>query len=162
VPRPEGDGIVDLSRFNYRLWRFARSIDERVGLDADTVDARIYLVVRPPHDEQRKWVEGIGQQGGRIGIVEVEIDTAMVDFALFVATHELLHTLGASEKYDDLGRVLVPDGLADPDRTPRYPQDRAEVMARLRAVDEGQGAVPESLDELGVGPFTAREIGWSK
>jgi len=92
--------------------------------------------------------------------VEVELDRSMVDFALFVATHELMHTLGATEKYDAAGHVLVPAGLADPDQEPRYPQGRAEIMARSRAVAEGSEVPPESLDELAIGLATAREIGW--
>jgi hypothetical protein len=45
---------------------------------------------------------------------------------------------------------------------PRYPQPQAEVMARLRVVAPGQEVLPQSLEELGVGPATAREIGWLK
>ena len=160
VPRPPGTGYWDLAGFNYQLWRFARAIDAGAGVDSSTVDARIYLVVRRPRDQAHPWVEGLGQEGGRIGIVEVEINSSMVDFALFVATHELMHTLGASEKYDAAGHVLVPSGLADPDQEPRYPQQRAELMARFRAVSESSEVPPESLDELAIGPTTAREIGW--
>jgi hypothetical protein len=96
-----------------------------------------------------------------VGLVEVELDATMVDFALFVAAHELLHTLGATDRYDDAGEPLVPEGLADPDLEPRYPQHATEVMARHRAVAPGRSKPPESLDELVVGDTTAREIGWS-
>jgi len=93
-------------------------------------------------------------------VVEVELDDSMADFALFVATHELFHTLGATDKYDASGQTLIPDGLAEPDRVPRLPQAFAEVMARNRPVEPGVEVPPESLDELSVGPATAREVGW--
>jgi hypothetical protein len=105
------------------------------------------------------FVEGVSQQGGWVGIVEVELDESMVDFALFVATHELLHTLGASDKYDANG-TIVPDGLAEPDRSPLYPQRFVEVMARHRPIAPGHEVPPDSLTELRVGAVTAREIGW--
>jgi hypothetical protein len=56
--------------------------------------------------------------------------------------------------------VLVPDGLAEPALEPRYPQRFAEIMARERPLSETSEARLVSLDELGVGPATAREIGW--
>jgi hypothetical protein len=86
----------------------------------------------------------------------------MVDFTLFVVAHELFHTLGATDKYDASGRTLVPKGLAEPDRLPRYPQIFVEVMARNRPVSSDEEKVPESLDELAVGPTTAKEIGWTR
>jgi hypothetical protein len=105
-------------------------------------------------------VEGEGQQGGRLGAVEVDLDGSMVDFALFVAAHELFHTLGATDKYDASGRTLMPAGLASPMLRPLFPQPCAEVMARNRPVGPGSEQPPDRLDELGVGPLTAREVGW--
>lgn len=107
-------------------------------------------------------VEGESEEGGRVGVVDVELDDSMADFALFVATHELFHTLGATDKYDEAGRTLLPAGLAEPSRVPLLPQAYAEVMARNRPVGPGLEVPPESLDELAVGPATAREIGWTR
>jgi len=100
------------------------------------------------------------EQEGRIGIVDVELDASMVDLTLFVVAHELMHTLGASDKYDANGRTIVPDGLVEPDRTPLYPQRSAVVMARNRPVSASAEATPETLDELAVGSSTAKELGW--
>ena len=105
--------------------------------------------------------EGQSEQGGRVGIAQCELDDEMADFALFVAAHELFHTLSATDKYDASGRTLIPDGLADPARVPRFPQEYAELMARNRPLDAVNEAPPTSLAELRVGPLTAAEIGWS-
>jgi hypothetical protein len=83
-----------------------------------------------------------------------------VDTALIVAAHELFHTVGAHDHYGPDGRALVPSGLAEPSRTPLYPQRSVEVMARNRPVSATDEARPLSLDELAVGETTAREIGW--
>lgn len=159
-PSPAGDALSDLARHAWDSWQYFRDVDQRAGVEWRAADSRIYLVLRPPESEARKSVEGQSEQGGRVGSVEVELDASMVDFALFVATHELFHTLGASDKYDAVGRARVPDGLPAPQQVPLYPQLSAEVMARNVALGPNTGRPPETLAELSVGAATAREIGW--
>lgn len=159
-PSPAGDGILDLVSYTYEAWRYFRDVDARADVPGRGFDSRVYLVVRPPADARRRFVEGQSEEGGTIGSVDVELDESMVDFALFVATHELLHTLGATDKYDASGRARVPDGLADPARSPLFPQSHAEVMARNVVLGPRDERPPESLDELRIGQATAREIGW--
>lgn len=78
-----------------------------------------------------------------------------------VIAHELLHTLGATDKYDAASLApRFPDGYAEPDRVPRYPQPLAEIMAGRRAVSAREAQMPASLDEVVVGTATAREIAW--
>jgi len=157
---PDSD-VPSLARHAYELWRWTHAIDEGSGLPTRSFDSRIYLVMRPPHDRGRQWVEGSSESGGRVGLAKVELDVSSVDLALFVATHELLHTLGATDKYDVTGRALIPSGLVEPERTPRFPQRYAEVMARNLVLAPGSERPPESIAELGVGITTAREIGWA-
>lgn len=144
-----------------RQWSYLSAIDAQVGLDPEPYDSRIYVVARPPASESVQFVEGYSQQGGRVGIVEVELNEEMVDLVLSVAAHELFHTLGAEDKYDDAGRTLIPGGLAEPERSPQLPQRYVEVMARNRPVSESRELVLEHLDDLRVGPLTAAEIGWT-
>ncbi len=77
-----------------------------------------------------------------------------------VIAHELLHTLGATDKYgaDDMPRW--PDGYGDPAQQPRLPQRRAELMAGRRAISEHVAETPESLATVVIGDATAREIRW--
>lgn len=159
-PTTSGDGFVAAAEHAWAMWRWTARVDRRAHLDSRAYDSRIYVAARPPASEEREMVEGESEEGGRLGVVEVELDDSMADFALFVATHELFHTLGATDKYDASGQTLIPDGLAEPDRVPRLPQAFAEVMARNRPVEPGVEVPPESLDELSVGPATAREVGW--
>ncbi len=152
--------VLDLIRFNYELWRFSHAVDALANVRPSSFDSRVYLVVREPASAGHQFVEGLSQSGGRIGAVSVEFDKDMVDFTLFVAVHELLHTLGASDKYTPQGAVMVPDGLGEPTLEPRYPQHYAEVMARHVALTATADAPPDSLDQLRIGEATAREIGW--
>ncbi|HTA88034.1 MAG TPA: hypothetical protein VK745_00610 [Polyangiaceae bacterium] len=157
---PDGS-IPSLAQHAYDLWRWTHAVDEGSGLPTRDFDSRIYLVVRAPHERGRQWVEGSSELGGRVGVARVELDVSSVDLALFVVSHEFLHTLGASDKYDATGNALVPDGLVEPDRVPRYPQRYAEVMARNLVLGPGNERPPESIAELGVGIATAREINWA-
>jgi hypothetical protein len=159
-PGIDEDGVVASAKHGMDLWQYTRDIDARAAYSPAAFDSRIYVAVRAPASRDRQMIEGDSEEGGRIGTVRVELDASMVDFALFVVSHELLHTLGATDKYDPAGRVVVPDGLAEPDAVPRYPQRFAEVMTRGRPVSASTEEIPASLDELAVGPGTAREIGW--
>jgi hypothetical protein len=154
-------GAAALVTHTYARWRWVSRIDARARLESGAFDVRIYLVARPARGRTQK-IEGDGEQGGRIGVVEVELGDEMADFALFVAAHELLHTLGATDKYDLRLQPILPDGLAEPDLRPLYPQRYAEIMAGRRVVAPGTDAPPASLAELFVGDGTAREIGWRR
>jgi hypothetical protein len=158
-PPPKDGGVLAAARYAWDLRGFTRRVDGAAGFDASLYDSIVYIVARP-RTGPPKMIEGASQFGGRIGVVACEMDGASVDFTLFVATHELFHTLGASDKYGPDRTPLLPDGLADPEKTPLFPQSHAELMAGTRALATGRAMLPTSLDELVVGELTAREIGW--
>lgn len=162
VPPParEDSSAVGLARRAWELMQFTREVDARARVPTRGFDTRLYVVVRPPASGARAFVEGASEQGGRVGVALVELDDEMADFALFVAAHELFHTLGATDKYDASGRTRIPDGLAEPDLVPQLPQRFAELMAENRPLDAVQEVPPSSLAELAVGPRTAAEVGW--
>jgi len=160
APRTVTDGFFGLARHALEVFRFTRDVDARASVPARGFDARLYLVLRAPSSSEQSFVEGASEQGGRVGIALCDLGEDMADFALFVAAHELFHTLSATDKYDASGHTLVPEGLAEPERTPRFPQRYAELMARNRPLDSERELPPLSLDELRVGPYTAQEIGW--
>jgi hypothetical protein len=104
-----------------------------------------------------------GLQKGLAGVVHVFADPAMNGSNNIVIAHELLHTVGASDKYDlATGAPLFPSGYGDRDRVPLYPQERAEIMAGRRALSAREFEMPRSLREVVVGPETAREIRWTR
>ncbi|MBI2395789.1 MAG: hypothetical protein HYV09_39860 [Deltaproteobacteria bacterium] len=159
-PEPAGEGTFDLAKHAWALWRWTARLDEAAALDTGAYDARVYVVLKAPATATRRFVEGASEQGGRIGMLEVDLDASMVDFALFVTTHELLHTIGALDKYGPDGNARIPDGLGDPEAHPLFPQTLAEPMARGRVIAPGREEPPDSLEMLRVGKATAREIGW--
>jgi hypothetical protein len=159
-PQLGGESATEAAKQAAAVWSYLSHVDAEAKIDPALFDERIYVAARPPASTAHEMVEGSSEQDGRVGIVSVELDASMADLTSFVIAHELLHTLGASDKYDATGHALVPGGLAEPDAVPLYPQRYAEVMARNRPVAPGVEKVPATLEELGVGPATAGEIGW--
>ena len=80
-----------------------------------------------------------------------------------VLAHELLHTLTATDKYNlDTTLPTFPDGFAEPDKQPLYPQDLAELMGGRIPINENKAEIPHSLSFTVIGNKTAQEIGWLK
>ena len=102
-----------------------------------------------------------GMQKGLMGVVHTFAVRSMAGSNSIVITHELLHTLGATDKYDPgSGAPLFPAGFAEPDRNPLYPQEKAEIMAGRRALSAQDAQMPTGLSAVVVGPATAAEIRW--
>lgn len=76
-----------------------------------------------------------------------------------LVAHELCHTLGASDKYEE-DHCIFPDGFAEPQKVPLYPQRQAEIMALGVPVSPLAERPVETLRECVVGRRTAEEMGW--
>jgi hypothetical protein len=159
-PALRGRDLWERWQDSRRLSMYLQPLDIAAHVRASAYDSRVYLVAAPAQGAQSPAVEGIAEAGGRVGLVQVELGPDMVDFALTVVAHELLHTVGATDKYDLRGQPVFPDGFAAPEQVPPYPQAFFEVMARGRPLDPQHSAAPDNLDHLRVGEQTAREVGW--
>ncbi len=102
----------------------------------------------------------VGLQGGLIGIINAFADKSYRGSNQVVITHELMHTLGATDKYDAGNMPAHPEGYAEPFRSPLYPQRKAEIMGGRIPLSAGQSKMPEKLSDVVVGSFTAIEINW--
>ncbi len=80
-----------------------------------------------------------------------------------VIAHELLHTFGATDKYDPATNLpLYPEGYAEPNAVPLFPQRRAEIMGGRIPLSRSEAEIPRSLDQTTLGAATAHEINWLK
>ena len=102
----------------------------------------------------------LGLQKGLIGVVHVFASDEQRAQNQIVITHELLHTLGATDKYGASGQPSYPFGYADPYAEPRHPQYQAEIMAGRIPVSADRAEMPKDLGETTIGHLTASEIGW--
>ena len=122
---------------------------------------RLFLLYHDPVPLERA-PDSHGLQKGLVGVVHLFADPDMAGSNSIVIAHELLHTVGASDKYDlRNGRPLFPSGYGDRDQEPLYPQERAEIMAGRRALSSYQSDMPHTLAGVLIGPETAREIRWT-
>jgi len=141
-------------RLRYWAWRVAANDP------LPNPDVQVFATYQAS-DGEHAAPDSTGLQKGLIAVAHLFCGRdAAADNAVVVA-HELLHTLGATDKYDrSTGQPLVPQGLGDPEQSPLYPQASGEIMAGRIATGPSEAAIPASLAEMTVGPQTAREIGW--
>ncbi len=103
----------------------------------------------------------LGLQKGLIGLVHAFALPSQTAQNNVVIAHELLHTVGASDKYDDYGSPMFPVGYANPSRVPLHPQRAAEIMAGRIPISRYDSVMAHSLRSSKIGPTTAAEINWS-
>jgi hypothetical protein len=158
---PPGEGLLDRTLHALALWRASRAAHAAApDFLPGAWDVRIYLVAASAVEDAPRFAEGIGEQGGEVGVVRARFDEASPTLAAAAVFHEAFHCLGASDKYDPAGHARVPEGLVDPELRPRYPQRLAELMVGEVPLAPGVGRLPASVAELAIGPATAVEVGW--
>ena len=102
-------------------------------------------------------------QNGRIGVVHLFASSDKTANNNVVIAHESLHGFGASDKYDlATGQPIYPIGYAEPNKSPRYPQTHAELMAMHFPTSPTTHVMARTLVETVIGQVTAIEIGWQK
>ena len=122
---------------------------------------RVFVVYHDPAVSETV-PHSLGMQNGLIGVVHAFADGRMAGSNNIVIGHETLHTVGATDKYDlETGVPIYPGGYGEPDRSPRFPQRVAEIMAGQRPLSDHEQEMPDSLRDVVVGAQTAREIGWT-
>jgi len=140
-------------RARYYAWRVA---------DDSLADIEVFVLY---HDPARTAAvpHSLGLQKGLFGIVHAYADPAADATNDVVIAHEVMHALGASDKYDPVSSLpLFPQGYAEPGAEPLYPQPAAEIMAGRIALDADKASMPGSLADVVVGPETAAEVSWTR
>ncbi len=145
--------IIWSLELRYWVWRVS-------GHAREPEDIRVFVLYRDPALSPRV-PDSLGLEKGLIGVVYAFADPAMTGANDVVIAHEMLHTLGATDKYDPTTDApRFPDGFGDPAQVPLYPQASAELMAGRRARGPDRGEQVDDLGEVVIGPATAREIRW--
>jgi hypothetical protein len=103
----------------------------------------------------------VGLQRGLSAVVHLFASRSQESQNRIIIAHELLHTFGAADAYDPAtGLPQYPQGFADPQLEPLYPQEQAEIMAGRMSLSATESRLPDGLEEERVGPVTAKAIGW--
>ncbi len=156
LPNEDSGLNVALWSLKMRWWVW------RNGSQGDLVGDDIKMFVIYQKDNPFAPLErSVGIKNGSYGVVNAVASAREAAHNRVVIAHEILHILGAGDKYElNTGQPFAPDGLADPDQSPLYPQVHAEIMGGRIAVSDNRWLYPESLDFCVIGDKTAAEIGW--
>lgn len=158
-PMPERPSVLNNVLWSLRLrwwaWRHTPSA-------SIPPTVRMYLLYFNPQDTDLV-PDSVGLKQGLVSIVNLYASRRQAGSNRVVMTHELLHTFGATDKYDYANNQPVfPFGYGEPEKNPRYPQHFAEIMGGRVALSPTEARIPVSLSETLIGPATAIEIGWNK
>ena len=137
-----------------RWWAFRHN-----NYDGPNPDIRIFVLYYDPANNDAL-AHSLGLEKGLIGVVNAYADKSYNGSNDVVIMHEILHTLGATDKYNGNGEPQYPDGYGDPKQKPRYPQKYAEIMSGRIAESATKSKMAMGLYEVVVGDKTAREINW--
>ncbi|MCH9672191.1 MAG: hypothetical protein K0U93_12150 [Gammaproteobacteria bacterium] len=140
-------------KLRYWAWRMEGEHDGPSNLQMFVLYYDPMKTVSVPHSS--------GLQKGQIGVIHAFAMRSMAGSNKTIIAHEMLHTLGATDKYDpQTNQPMFPHGYADPNRTPRFPQKKAELMGGRIPISEHEAKTPTSLKRVVIGAQTAAEIGW--
>lgn len=125
-------------------------------------DIQIFVRYFDPEKTTRV-AHSLGLQKGMLGIVNAFSSKKQNAQNNVIIAHEMLHTLGASDKYNlSNNQPIYPIGYAEPERNPLLPQQRAEIMGGRIPISETESKIPKGLKYVLVGNETALEIRWIK
>jgi len=150
-------GRLDVMLWSIKMRWWASDVTD--AQDSIEPDVRMFVRYHRP-DGLLVLENSVGLQKGMVGIVNAYADRRQRGSNHVIIAHEFLHTLGATDKYEPgNGQPIVPDGLADPEQKPLYPQLNAEIMGGRIALAENDAEMPQSLKYAVIGALTASEIG---
>jgi hypothetical protein len=153
-------GPLDVLSWSLRMrWLAARLQWQNSGPSGDIV---VFAVFHQPNAELAL-DRSTALEKGQIAVANLFADRAARGSNSMVLAHELLHTLGATDKYAPATNLpRFPDGYAAPEAKPLLPQSKAELMAGRIPLDATRAEIPHDLDKVVIGAATALEIGWRR
>jgi len=138
-----------------RLWSWTHNTDP-----GPAPDIQVYVLYYDP-DNIDELPHSVGLSKGLIGVVHAFSNHRYNQSNNIVIAHELMHTVGASDKYDlTNGQPFFPIGYAEPDKQPLHPQRHAELMGGRIPLAPNRSEMPRNFNNITIGPITAAEINW--
>ena len=157
-PEPPHNGsIFKVMFWSLRMRWWGYTVDT---YDGPAAQIKIFVLYHDP--KAYDFLEhSVGIKKGLICIVNAYASWKMREMDNVIIAHELLHTVGATDKYDPSTKLpIFPEGCAEPDKEPLLPQEFAEIMGGRILLSDNSSAMPESLYQTLIGPVTAQEIKW--
>ena len=156
---PHQPSALDAILWSLQLRWWASRHDQ---IDGPKPHVRLFVLFHDP-ERNPSVPHSTGLSKGQIGIIHAYASRMQRRQNAVVITHEMLHTFGASDKYDlTTKQPIYPQGYAEPERNPRLPQEMAEIMGGRTPIDDQNADIPDSLADTLIGRETAQEIGMSR
>jgi hypothetical protein len=157
-PRPDANFIEVISwSLRYRYWAWKNTPDKASNFHR----VRMFVLYHTP-TPGRELQHSFGMNKGLLGLVHAFGSKELQGRNNLVIAHEMLHTVGATDKYNENGEPIFPEGYAEPNKKKRYPQRRAEIMAGRIPLNSDESSMPTSLRKCVLGDLTAQEIRWKR
>ena len=159
-PLARNPGRLDVLVWSLRMRWYTWRAPDRPGRPSPSV--RLFVLFHDPRVSP-SLPHSTGLSTGLMGVIHVFASRAQHGSNEFIIAHELMHVVGARDRYDPAtNQPGFPDGYAEPDREPLLPQRKAEIMGGRIPVTRQTSETPCSLEDVVVGPVTAREIAWKR
>jgi hypothetical protein len=158
-PQRGADAALSTALWSLKLryWAWRES-----GHAGEPEDIRVFVLYHDPALTPSV-PHSLGLTKGLIGVVYAFADAQMNGANDVILAHEMLHTLGATDKYDLRNDApIFPDGYGNPAQVPLFPQQTAELMAGRRILAANRWEQVYDLDQVVLGPATAAEIRWKQ
>ncbi len=162
LPPPADAPFLERWKGTREFLGYFEEMGKREHLVLEGYDAVIFVYFYSDEEEARyAGQHSVASRRSRMGVVFSPVGPRHFARCATLLAHELCHTLGATDKYDG-DQSVFPDGFAEPEKSPRYPQSRAEIMALGIPVSASHEVRVGSLLECVVGRKTAEEMGWER
>lgn len=156
APLPgEGYPAIIWWALKFRYWTYKNALASDSGMRRIDV-----FVLYHEATKGRRLQHSLGLDKGLAAVIHAFADVDQDQQNNIVIAHELLHTVGATDKYAANNNALFPIGYADPEQSPLYPQTKAEIMAGRIPLSPTAMRMADSLDDCVIGEQTAKEISW--
>lgn len=156
APKPDANIFAIIAwSIKLRYWAYKHTPDSNSNMHRIRVFVYYHEPVNGRHLEH-----SLGLDKGLIAIVHAFAAESHDEQNNVVIAHELLHTVGATDKYGADSQPLFPGGYAAPKQSPLYPQHKAEIMAIGIPESASKSHMATNLDDCIIGEQTVREINW--
>jgi len=154
---PTNGNTVDVMFWGlrFRWWAYRNTPESSSNLTR----IRLFVMYHEGNDD-KPLAHSLGMQKGLLGLVHAFALPSQNNQNNIVIAHEILHTVGAADKYEQWGNPVFPVGYANSTRTPLFPQRSAEIMAGRIPTSHYSSYMAESLKSVVINQHTAREINW--
>lgn len=146
---------------NRAFHRYFKQLLKVNALDLSAYDYQIFVELTPNTGVEKDYMEQLGSFHDDVAFVKIPIAGVQSnDYYVMTLAYYIARLMGAASHLDDHGYPLFPQGYANPEQKPLYPQENAELTGCYIPFKPFEIRRITTLDQVYLGAQTAYEIGW--